>query len=396
MTNALTASLNGKAVESLTVWVSNVGAWQADIDMAEADAPALGMVTITVGTLTLVGTIAQEYSGTHVGRAKLKVIAGAGGWRRTIAARAYHNDAGVRAALVAEDAAREAGETLGAFIPAADRMGTDYVRDQGHAVKALEAAAGGASWWVDYMGTTHVGPRDAFALATNAYHITSFDARARTVTLGTVDPGAVQIGAILTEHLDSPGVIREMILTADSEGLRIKAWLGLSDSMGKLATIFRELARRATEDRLTGLYRYRIVRVAVDKRLDLQVVRKQTGLPDLTTASTMPGVPGAYVDPTPGSEVLVAFIDGDKTQPIVTHYSGSDRAGFVPVGLTLGGTSGAPAARQGDTVDVLLPPVAALVGTIEGVGPVTGTLTFTTPKTVGIISGGSTKVKVAP
>jgi hypothetical protein len=393
----LSASLNGKPVESCVVWVSNVGAWQADVDMAEADAPTSGQVTIAIGTLTLKGTIATEYSGVHVGRASLKILAGGAAWRREVFARSYHNDAGVKAQLVAEDAAREAGEVLGSFVPTLDRMGTDYVRDRGKASVALEAAAGGASWWVDYDGVTHVGPRAEFALPATAYHVSSFDPRSRTATLGTTDPGAVLIGGIVTEHLDQPGVIREMVITADEEGLRIKAWLGTSDTMGKLASLFRDLARRATEDRLTGLYRYRVVHVAVDKRLDLQVVRKQTGLPDLTTVAVMPGVPGAYPEPTPGCEVLVAFIDGDKTQPIVTHFGGSDRPGFVPVALTLGGSSGAPAARQGDTVDVLLPPVVPFVGTLTPPGSsIAGTLTFTTPKTIGIISGGSTKVKVAP
>lgn len=392
----LSATCNGKPVDSVVVWVANMGAWQADVDMAADDAPSSGQVTITIGTLSLVGTIATEYSGTHVGRAMLKILAGGGGWRREVPVRAYHNDAGVRAALVAEDAARESGETLGAFVPSAERMGKDFVRDRGRASTALEAAAGSAPWWVDFGGVTHVGPRPETPLPDGSYTVTSFDARARTVTLGTADPAAIVIGGVVTQHLDSPGAIREMTITADAEGLRIKAWLGVSDTMGRLASIFRELARRATEDRLTGLYRYRVVRVAVDKRLDLQVVRKQAGLPDLTTCSSMPGVPGAYPEPQPGCEVLVAFIDGDKSQPIVVAYSGSDRPGFVPSMLTLGGTSGAPVARQGDTVDVLMPPTAALVGTITGVGPVSGVMTFSTPKTVGIISGGSTKVKAAP
>jgi hypothetical protein len=92
--------------------------------------------------------------------------------------------------------------------------------------------------------------------------------------------------------------------------------------------------------------------------------------------------------------VLVTFIDGDRGQPIVTHFAGVDGAGFVPVAIVIGGDPGAPAARQGDAVEVLLPP-AVFSGSIAGFGAASGVLTFPLNKATGIITAGSGKVKIA-
>jgi hypothetical protein len=93
----------------------------------------------------------------------------------------------------------------------------------------------------------------------------------------------------------------------------------------------------------------------------------------------------------------VEFVDGDRAQPIVTHFSGKDGKSFTPASITIGGESGQNAARNGDTVEVLLPPAflsgTALIGGTPT--PISGALTFMSGKAMGAITSGSAKVRVA-
>ena len=193
--------------------------------------------------------------------------------------------------------------------------------------------------------------------------------------------------------------MREYTVQADANGVRVFAWVGADErSAGRLTELVRAIAERAVSPRLFGLYSYRVVNLASGGRLSLQPVHRDLGLPDLDPISQWPGVPGAAPKPTLGGEVLVAFIDGDRSQPVVTHYAGEGGNGFVPQELVLGGSTGAPCARQGDTVEVLLPPLM-LTGTVVIGGtpsPITGALTAPLTTTLGSITTGSPLVKVAP
>jgi hypothetical protein len=111
-----------------------------------------------------------------------------------------------------------------------------------------------------------------------------------------------------------------------------------------------------------------------------------------------PGLPGAHATLAPGAEVLVQFIGGDRAQPVVTHFVGRGGPGHSPKKLELGGDTGAEAARKGDVVTVVLPPLVFVgTGVINGVPgtPVTGVLTATLPQVTGTITAGSGKVSIA-
>lgn len=392
MTDAF-ASVAGQRITRLTLVVGNVGPWFADLEF-EADPSISGQVTIIVGAAQFVGTVVAQQAGTFGLQRKCRVVGGAGGWGAMLGPKSYHNDAGVKAQLIATDAAREVGETLGSFLPAAERVGYDYVRRSALASSVLEFVIGAVPWWVGYDGVTNVGPRPATALASSAYQVLEFEPHTRVATLAVDDPAAVGIGSILTDRLDVPQTVRDLELHVGSDGLRVTAWCGGSTAEpARLPGLLRAIAERATDAPLYGKYRYRVVSMAVDGRVELQAVSKAAGVPDLRPISMWPGVAGVHAQLTPGAEVLVEFIEGSRAMPIVTHFAGKGGAGFVPVSLTLGGATGAPAARQGDAVEVLLPP-AVFSGTIGGT-PATGMLTFTLTKTEGAITAGSGKVRVA-
>lgn len=394
MTEVYTA-VNGLRVSTLRVRVGNVGPWYAELDL-EDDSEITGPASITVGDVfTLSGTVAPEASGTFGLQRKARVVAGGGGWGRALKPKHYHNDAGVKARSIAEDAAREAGEALGSFVPAAERVGADYVRDRVLASAVLEEVIGeGVAWWVDYAGVTQVGPRPAVEVTAADYEVLAFDPRARVVTLAVDDPAKLGIGSIIAERLDAPLTVREFELVVTPDELRIVAWCPLAESPeGRLPGLLRTIIERVLAGRLFGKYRYRVLRMAGD-RVELQAVSTAAGLPDVLPVSMWPGLAGVHAELAPSAEVLVEFLEGRRSMPVVTGFAGKDGKGFVPVSITIGGPTGSPVARQGDAVEVLLPP-AVFSGTIAGFGAASGVLTFPINKTSGVITAGSAHVKAA-
>ena len=390
------AAVNGQRLTGVRVLVSNRGPWVAECDF-EGAPNVSGRVTITIGELRLVGTVDATASGTFGLQRRARIVAGAGAWADQVPPLDYHNDAGVKARAVADDAARAVGETIGTFVPAAERLGNDYVRQAGPASRALDNASGGAPWRVDYEGVTHVGPRPMTPLAASAYHVLAYDPRERIATIAADDLRAVQIGSLISEGLDAPATVRELLITVRAQDVRLTAWCGGSEtSYGAIAGLLRSIVQRSMDERLWGTYRYRVIRMA-GVRAELQAVRKSVGLPDLLPISIWAGVPGVHVELTQGAEVLVQFLEGDRAQPVLTHFGGPGAPGFAPVHIVIGGDEGPPAARQGDAVEVLLPP-AVLNGTLttpSGPAPITGCLTFTANKALGTVTAGSGKVGIA-
>jgi hypothetical protein len=393
MTEAF-AAVNGHRLTRLRLVTENVGPWHADVTFEVAPELADGPVTLAVGTRTWKGTLTSQTFGLQ---RKGRIVAGAGGWGTAVKAKGYHNDAGVKARSVADDAAREVGEQIGSFVPAKERVGADYVREARAASCALEDVLGGVAWWVDADGVTHAGPRASVALSSADYEVLAFDPESLVATLAVDDPGAVQIGSIISERLDGPQTVRQLELTVDATEMRIAAWCGGGEAeRGRLPGLMRAIIDRATDGRLWGKYRYRVLRMN-GERVELQAVRKELGLPDVLPVSMWPGVAGVHAELAPSQEVLVEFLEGRRAQPIVTAFAGKDGSGFVPVSITLGGTSGPEVTRKGDAVEVLLPPMVANGTMVVGGTPTpfTAVLTSTLGKAVGVATAGTPKVRAA-
>lgn len=333
MTTAF-ATIDGHRAASAVVHVPGAGPWFADVRMEGAPELA-GRVTLALGALELVGTIDARYDGTRGAQRMMRIVAGGNGWGALLAAKAYHNDARIRALTVAQDAAREAGETLGDFAPELERIGIDYVRQAGPASRVLEDVIGAARWWVDYDGTTHVGARELADAVTGTYELIEFVPDERIAVLAIDDLRAVAIGSVLSDRLDEPQTVRELEIAVDADAVRVRAWCGGADgSRGRLADAIRGIVERVVDRRLHGVSKYRVVQMSGD-RVELQVVRRATGLPNALPISMWAGVAGAHADLAPGAECLVQFIDGDRTQPIVTHYAGKDGTGWTPANVVL-------------------------------------------------------------
>ena len=148
------------------------------------------------------------------------------------------------------------------------------------------------------------------------------------MTVAVDDLEAVGVGSVLSERLDEPQTVRE--LTIYVEGGR-RAPPGAVRRRGGQSQLTRELARvvassRARSSSAAGATAWSGSRWTGSA----QPVRQGAGLPEALPISMWPGVAGAHAAPQLGAEVLVEFLEGDRTQPIVTGFAGKDGVGTRP------------------------------------------------------------------
>lgn len=327
------ATIGGEFCERVRLFLPQHGVWYADVSML-GDPELSGRVMLNLGSLQLSGTVQRP--GTRGEQSFLRIVGGAGAWGTTLAAKSYHNDAGVKRKLVAEDAAREAGETL-ETLTTQEKLGAHYLRRFGIASRALESAIGRA-WHVDYDGVTRVGPRGSHTPADGSYLVVDVQPTEGWVLLSMDDLTSVRVGSVLREGLDAEVVVRDLEVRVDSDQVEVIAWTAADDTQDRLAASLERLAQRAQGDRIWGKWRYRVVEMDGD-RVKLQAVSRAAGLPDALPISMGPGVAGAHAELTPASEVLVEFIEGSPSMPLITHFAGKDGTGFVPINLLLDATS---------------------------------------------------------
>lgn len=328
------ASIGGEFCERVRLFVPQHGIWFAEVSML-GDPALSGQVTLAIGNLQLQGTVTRP--GTRGEQSFMRLVGGAGAWGSMLQPKAYHNDAGVKRKLVAEDAAREAGETL-ETLTTQEKLGTHYVRRAGVASRVLESAIGRA-WHVGYDGVTRVGPRASHTPADGSYLVVDAQPTEGWVSLSMDDLTSVRVGSVLREGLDAEMVVRDLEVRVDSDQVEVIAWCGESDdTQARLTAALARLAQRAMGDRIWGKWRYRVIEMDGD-RVKLQAVSRAAGLPDTMPVSMGPGVAGAHAELAPAAEVLVEFIEGSPTAPIITHFAGKDGTGFVPVTLLFDASS---------------------------------------------------------
>lgn len=387
-------SANEQPLVSVHLHVPYRGAWWARLELV--DAPELeGSVTIAIDQLRLTGTVVPTRNGTHGGNRRALVFGGAAGWGIEMGPQHYQSGTGVRAILVAEDAARAAGEELDTtFEPQSERLGPHYVRNTGLARRVLEDSIGHGLWWVDYDGITYVAPeRPTHEPADEDYRVLNYDPLERVATLEIQDPRKIMVGSRLKKDLDEPQTVREINLSASTAGLRMQVWTG-EGRFGRADHQAYVAHRRYAEEHLFGSWRYRVLRMNGNK-LDARPVRSDRGLPELVAVELSPGIPGADAEVAVGTEVLIEFVEGDRSLPRVVAFAGRDQSTWTPTKLVLDGNeilvgreATKPAARKGDSVQVTIPTGTVIVAAPGG-SPNTSPITLT-----GDINSGSAKVKV--
>jgi hypothetical protein len=349
-----------------------------------------GKQTLVIGGQSYVGTIDPRFSGDFVEVSHYRLVGGNNSWGQVISYEAIHNDGGVKALRVAQDVAKQVGETIGSFNPSSPQLGSDYIRVSCLASQVLEDSAGGASWWVGFDGSTNVGVRSSTTPDTTLYHVIDWDIPTQRATIGIEDPTAIQIGSQLTDsRFSGTQTVREYTLTAEGSTIQVDAWCGQDPFQGqnRIAELLKGHVNKVIDPRLYVKWRYRVDSQSPDGRLNL------IALSDKSPRRMVPNFspPGMYAQISPGCILLMEFLEGNPDLPAVCPAVDTRDQFFIPTRLTLGvgpeGAASAPnAARQGDTTTSVLPP-ATFVGTIGG-SPATGVVIWSSPTIPGTITSG--------
>lgn len=327
---SVTATLNNHNATDARADIRAWGCWYADISIDGA-ITLTGRVTLKIADLALYGTVLS--GGAANGRSHFRIVAGAGGWGKTIEKKSYTNDLGVKLATVLRDAASAAGETLDMSTVPATTVGPAFARKAGAAGKVLDYFAP-QNWYVGEDGVTRIGKRAAGRLPAGAIKSPPDLAR-RTMTIASESIASILPGLVV-DGLTAVDVLHEV----SPKGLRSTIWGALGAATGNRSLdAFRVLLDRLDPDRaFRGVTEYRVVTQA-GERLNLQPVRASTGMPDLRGVKVSPGLAGAKSTLTPGARVLVTFVDASPTRPLVVGFEDAEGGGFLPLQTAIDATT---------------------------------------------------------
>ncbi len=389
----MTLALNGIRAGSVRLVTPWSGAWSADVDLDLGELLDLptGPAVLVIDRSPLVCTIDPTQSGRFGPRARARAVAGAGGWEKTVGPKSYHNDGGVISTAVLATTAAEVLERI--VEPAPTRFGIDFIRAAGPASSVLA----GLPWRVDDQGTTIVAPRVPTP-ATPDVQVLEWDARTKVATIAA--DGIVRPGTILTDPRFGQAKIRDVEQTWGDSGSRATAYTIAIDEEperagGELVDVLRAIAKDAVGADFLARVEYRVVSQLPDGRFILKAP-KDALHPDLRAISLAPAVPGMSVKVPPGTVAHVAFVDGDRSQPVVVGFESGTPIEITidpSLRLAVGGATAVPVAMA-PAVGVAL---SALVAYVAAAAPVLAAVaTATPPQLAGAATAASAVAGLSP
>jgi hypothetical protein len=330
-------TLGGFSVSRAHVFVGAWGNYWIDVDLTEPET-ITGQTSFVCGGATMVCTVVS--GGAVDGRAAYRLAGGKAGWGKTIPAKPYRDDSGVKIQTVASDAASEVGEAVEGFP--SDRVGPHFARGEGAASQVLHLLAP-QSWRVDFDGVTRFGLRPPTAYTGDAPR-TRRDPGGPVIEVATEDLTGLVPG--VTIDGSAPATDVEYVLDSKRLTARVYAGAKLNRRLEAQRKIYEALF---PDQRYAGTFEFRVV-TQEGERLNLQPVRTATGLPDLAGVPVRPGMAGLKAKVLPGSLVLVTFVDRDPSRPAVTSHDAPDAPGWMPLELDFGGPAALGVAILGCTV----------------------------------------------
>jgi hypothetical protein len=186
------ANVSGQRVVSTSLSIPLYGLWVADVMLALATPLPTTSLMLSIGNLSLAGTVYRQSA--FAGTVEARLVGGANGWSQNVQARGYNNPGGVLLSMVVGDAAKDVGEKV---VVAVDQtLGNFYARSGDKASRVLGAVAG-PYWWIDSTGVTHVGPRPTGAVASE-FVVESFHGHTGELVISTEDYASWQPGVTFT------------------------------------------------------------------------------------------------------------------------------------------------------------------------------------------------------
>ena len=320
----LVNQMQASSVRLVTPWL---GVWFADVELVldETAIAPVGPCVLTLGTSVLTGWINPSASGAFAKTAKAQIVGGSNGWDKKVLPLPFSNPAGVVSTAVYAATAAEVLETVVDVVPSV--LGsTTYLRHAGPA----SAVFGDRDWYVTRQGVTMVGPRVPMPYDPTSAEILSFDPLLRIATVSSDAP--IEPGTILLDPLrfDGPLVVRDVEQTWGEAGARATCWCGESKGSRLGGALSALVAHKAGLPYLKT-WLYRVVLQPETDSLALQIVDLLSGAPDALPIDIWYGVPGVSSKLLLGTEVLVAFANGDPGKPCVVGF----KSGDAPIELSI-------------------------------------------------------------
>lgn len=334
-------TLGGKLIATLHVEIPLTGIASAEIEL-DSGSVLTGRQTLVTGDLSQVGTIID--GGTTTGRGRYHWIAGAAGWREEIPERGYGASI-VRRSSVLRDAAEACGETIAIGVPDINLglpTNNGYVRPRGPAWDVIRAL--GVPWYVDTAGVTQIAARPALAAYTDGALEEAYPEDGRLVIV----PNAERIAGYLPGRTFGGAVIATTWIDASpGEPIRVTLWTRPTGetSHDLRASLDGIHAQNAAPARFYGRYRYRCVS-RNGTLYGIEPIDTTLGLPKIDNRSLWFGIPGfdaRLMDTPTGSEeitvvlpiVIVTFLDGLPSQPVIDGFQRKGDAGDIPLESSL-------------------------------------------------------------
>jgi hypothetical protein len=327
----------------MTITIPRHGAWVADVVLAAgtlAPEAAFG-ASIVFGDLSLVGTVFRQ--GEFGGSVRARVVAGGGGWRKSIRATGYDNPVGILKSAVLGDAARDCGERIS--IEQDSTIGTNWARREGIAERTLRYLSGG-EWWIDASGTTQVRARKSGRISSQ-YTATQRLAGSGRFEIATEVfsdwiPGRTFSSAVVPVEQ----TINAVVLRSTDGSARVSVLTGPADEERLLQDVRSIIDSQVGTLAYAGAWTYTI---AAGTPESASIVPKSgSPMPQLTSCKYMPGLVGEKVTPAPGSTCYVTFLDQDPGQPRIFAIEGAPLVYEQTAAISKIGAGLRPAAAMGD------------------------------------------------
>jgi hypothetical protein len=321
--------LNGLRVVRARIVQPYTGVPFYDLDLDPeliALAPTSGPAALVIGTppdpvTTLTGVVDPLASGSFIATSRMRVVAGAGGWSQSVGAQHFHSDAGLLSTAIYSAVAATVLEKVADLIPTT--FGTDYVLSAGPASRVFGE---GVNWWVDPVtGLTSIGPRSP-AIPDPSLEILDWDPILKLATVSCdalVSPGTPLVDIRIGE---SPVIVRDVEQTFGPDGSRALCWCSTNAASPLLAAL-RTMVREFSRSGYLCVRRYRVVSAGPDpntwllQAVDRGTLGQASPMPDAISYRAWTGQSGSTAKLLPSSEVLVTFVDGEPTQPVIVGYS---------------------------------------------------------------------------
>jgi hypothetical protein len=373
------ATVNGLPVISGRLMIPLVGMWTADLQLA-GSMQVDGTATVVIGNLTLSGFVYR--SEVYGGQTRVRLVAGAGGWRTVVQSQGYGSSSGVDVQHVLQDVALLVGEQVNV---ASAKVGNFFTRADAPASDVLwQLISQGLipAWYVDPEGVTQTTAWPSSTITT-PFTVTDQRPDEGVVVIATEDYASWMPGCMFSNPLLAQGVTYQsggVQYVWDTDGIfRFEVLTGTADRFLGPLTSF--VQKQLAPTRFYGRYAYTISNPSTTT-VDATPVNESAGLPDLQNVPLMSDAVSTYTPPD-GGGCHIMFLDGVPTQPICVWTDQTPTMTSI-----LGGTN--PVARLGDQVQCFLPLGLPFAGTSTA-GPVTGTITAAAPIS-GVITQGSQTV----